>query len=79
MKVEELAEYKEKMLYAKNIGDEDCFKKYYSLFCNAYKQITGKDFEELLQKNESDEDSKIVIDEVEIPTENDEQCEGIDR
>lgn len=51
MKVEQLAVIKEKMITAKKQGKEDEFKKYFNMFSEGYKEITGKDFEEEIRKS----------------------------
>jgi len=51
MKVEELALIKEKMITAKKQGKEEEFKKYFNMFSEGYKEITGKDFEEEIRKS----------------------------
>lgn len=44
MNIEDLAEYKERMMIAKEIGDIEGIKKYYKLFIDTYKELTGKEF-----------------------------------
>ena len=79
MKVENLAEYKERMLYAKEMGDEESLKKYYTLFCNAYKSITGKSFEEFINEEKIRKEIQDGIDEYRISKEKSETEDEIDR
>lgn len=55
MDIENIAEYKERMLIAKQQGDMENFNKYYKLFVQGYKELTGEDFEEVMKNKLSKE------------------------
>ena len=51
MDLTKLSQYKDRMVLAKKMNDEEEFKKYFKLYSEEYKKITGKkcleeDFEE---------------------------------
>lgn len=43
MDLTKLAIYKEKMIIAKETNNKDDFEKYYKLYSEEYKKVTGKD------------------------------------
>lgn len=47
-----LAEYKELMIIAEEQGNMEEYKKFYKLFTEAYKEYTGKDFEEEMKNKQ---------------------------
>ena len=60
MKLEELAEIKEMMIAYQKQGNKEKFREYYEKFTKGYKEITGKDFEEELKKqNNSTEEIEM--------------------
>lgn len=52
MTIGDLAEYKELMIIAQEQGNSEEYKKIYELFVSAYKEYTGKDFEEELKNKQ---------------------------
>ena len=50
MKIGDLAEYKELMIIAEEQGNEEEYEKFYKIFTEAYKEYTGKDYEEIKNK-----------------------------
>ncbi len=50
MTIGDLAEYKELMIIAQEQGNSEEYKKFYKLFTEAYKECTGKKFEEEMKK-----------------------------
>ena len=50
MNLEELAEIKEMMIAYQKQGDKEKFRQYYEQFVKGYKELTVKDFEEELKK-----------------------------
>ncbi len=52
MKIGDLAEYKELMIIADEQGNKEEYKKFYKLFTEAYKEYTGKDFEEEIKNKQ---------------------------
>lgn len=44
--MDKLAEYRERMEWAKEHGDKETFMTYYELYKAEYNRLTGKDFDE---------------------------------